>query len=53
MRFIEDFPCPQNDGNLPLIIERDEHGKIIRITIDWQGTTIREQFPWTRALNES
>lgn len=37
----------RNDGNLP--VEHDLDG---RMSIVWKGKTIREQFPWTRALGE-
>ena len=38
---------PVNAGNLPT--ETDERGNTI---IAWHDYTIREQFPWTRALGE-
>lgn len=38
----------RNDGNLPV-----EHDMAGRKSIVWKGTTIREQFPWTRTLGES
>ena len=47
MNFIEGFPVPANEANLPLDITRDAEGKIKRIDIVWRGTSIREQFPWT------
>lgn len=37
---------PPNDGNLPTFTDDDG-----RTTILWHGYTIREQFPWTRALD--
>lgn len=43
---------PRNDGNLPLDIERDDEGNVVSIRVAWRGYTIREQFPWTRALGE-
>lgn len=44
---------PPNDGNLPLADIRDDNGTIVARRIIWRGSTIRQQFPWTRALNES
>lgn len=38
---------PANLGNLPT--ETDSIGNV---TIVWQGRSIREQFPWTRSVNE-
>ena len=37
----------RNDGNLPV-----EHKLDGRMSIKWEGHTIQEQFPWTRALGE-
>jgi hypothetical protein len=45
---MSDVVWPRNDGNLPLDIERDEYGEIVRVRIAWRGFTIRQQFPWTR-----
>lgn len=36
-----------NAGDLPTHTDEDGH-----VTIRWQGYTIRDQFPWTRALGE-
>jgi len=55
---MSDIPTPVNDGNLPLDIEYDFNpitrviGAPVRIRVAWRGYTIREQFPWTRALGE-
>ena len=37
----------RNEGNLP--VEHDLQG---RLKIKWEKFSIREQFPWTRALGE-
>lgn len=44
---------PPNAGNLPLEITRDDNNHIIKVRINWRGSTIRQQFPWTRSVGES
>ena len=40
MNFIEGFPVPANEGDLPLDITRDAAGAIKRIDIVWPLTPV-------------